>query len=373
MQSHRKPPLSVARPTTSATAPAIQVMVVDDSLTVRTIFSRMISGDPKLEVAATASSAEDALEKIAEQAIDVVLLDLEMPGMGGLKALPMLLDAREGVQVLVVSSLTDSGAEHTLRALAMGAADTMLKPRSGGFDEAYRLTLLQKIQALGGEINHEAGAQEVGQAERSNQLAMSNLFKGKRPEVVAFGASTGGIHALTQVLKALPSGFRLPIVITQHLPATFVPIFARQIEMACSRRTTVAKAGEALRPSEIMVASGDGHLTFARSNSELVAKIVAEAAPSGCLPSVDPMLSSLAEVTDGKTLAVILSGMGRDGVYGAKELFDAGGTIFAQDADSSAVWGMPGAVSNAGLASACLPPDQMADAIISSAGALAWK
>jgi len=349
------------------------VMVVDDSLTVRTIFSRMITSDHKLELAATAKSGEEAIEKIAGQAIDVILLDLEMPGMGGLKALPQLLDTTKGVQILVVSSLTDTGAEHTLRALAMGAADTMLKPRAGGFDEAYRITLLQKIQALGGEISHSTAYQETQQAEDGNSFAMAKMLGGKRPEVLAFGASTGGIHALTQVLKSLPSGFRLPIVITQHLPATFVPIFARQIEMACNRRTNVAKAGEPLRQGEIMIASGEGHLTFYRSNTELVAQITSEPAPSGCMPSVDPMLSNLAHVTEGKTLAVILSGMGRDGVYGAKDVSDAGGTIFTQDAETSAVWGMPGAVTKAGLASACLPPEQLAEAIISSAGAMAWR
>ncbi len=371
MQPRRSP--SPAAPNFKPAQRPINVMVVDDSLTVRTVFSRMITSDPALELAATASTAEDAIEKVAEQAIDVVLLDLEMPGMGGIKALPLLLDARKGVQVLVVSSLTEAGAEHTLRALAMGAADTMLKPRPGGFDEAYRLSLLKKIQALGEFLEPEELEQtSIGQ-NADFSIAATKSLGFKRPELIAFGASTGGIHALTRVLKALPKGFRLPIIITQHLPSSFVPIFARQIEVASGRKTVVGSPGTPVRRGEIMVAEGDGHLIFERVDDALVAKKSKAPAPSGCLPSVDPMLSSLAETLDGHALAVILSGMGRDGVVGAKELSDAGGRIFAQDPDSAAVWGMPGAVTKAGLTSACLPPEELSEAIATAAGALAWK
>ena len=158
-------------------------------------------------VTATASTAEAALELLKEYTVDVVLLDLEMPGMGGLKALPQLLDANGDMQVLVVSSLTEKGADHTLRALAMGAADTMLKPRPGGFDEAYRITLVQKIQALGSQSQPTVQSQPAATSRSQPAYSHQDTLANKRPEIVAFGASTGGIHALTIILKALPSSF----------------------------------------------------------------------------------------------------------------------------------------------------------------------
>lgn len=372
MQTRRKP-LTTAAPRPAQAPNRIKVMVVDDSLTVRTVFARMIASDQSLELAATANSAEAAIAQVAVNDIDVILLDLEMPGMGGLKALPQLLRERKEVEILVVSSLTERGAEHTLRALSLGAADTMLKPRPGGFDEAYRLTLLQKIQALGGLDQPAADLPTVDAKHASPDFASPLSLSGKRPEIIAFGASTGGIHALTIVLEALPSGFQLPIVITQHLPETFVPMFARQVQAASCRPTVIAKPGTPVRRGEIAVASGDGHMEFALENDVIVARVSTKPASSGCLPSVDPMFASIAEVFGGRAIGVILSGMGRDGALGAKALSDAGGTIIAQNADSSAVWGMPGAVVTAGIADACLPPEKIAEAITSAAGALAWK
>lgn len=351
----------------------VRVMIVDDSLTVRTAFSRMLSSEPTLEIVATASTGEDAIRKLAVLDADVILLDLEMPGIGGLGALPKLLETNPNVQVLVVSSLTMDGGKHTLDALAMGAADTMLKPRPGGFDEAYRISLIQKVMALGSKpcaLENAAGSDT--EHARSFAYASSNRV-GKRPEIVAFGASTGGIHALNIVLSALPDGFNLPIAITQHLPSEFVPIFARQIEESSGRKAIVAGDGVKVNRGEVIIANGDGHMEFARFDDALVTRITNTPMKSGCRPSVDPMLTSLAKTTNGRTLAVFLSGMGHDGLTGAQHLFDADGIILAQDAHTSAVWGMPGAVTKAGLVNACLPVEQIADAIVASCGAMAWK
>jgi two-component system chemotaxis response regulator CheB len=347
---------------------AIRVMIVDDSLTVRTIFRRMIESDPALQVAGTAGSAERAIAQLAGEPADVVLLDLEMPGMGGLQALPAILATPARPQVLVISSLTIDGAEPSLAALRMGAADTLPKPRPGGFTEDYRTQLLGKIRALGSRAN-ETGpeARDIAQRAFARPVAAARLAP--RAEVVAIGASTGGIHALGLMLGAMGPGCDLPILITQHLPPSFIPVFARQIETACGRPADIAAEGMEIRPGSVLIAPGDGHLLVRRSGERLLAHISREPAASGCLPSVDPMLASLAQACGGRALGVILSGMGRDGVIGARELVAAGGTICAQDAESSAVWGMPGAVARAGLASLVASPEKLGAAIMAQARA----
>lgn len=354
---------SATRPDTAAGK--IRVMVVDDSLTVRTIFKRMVESDPAMLVVGTASSAERAIAQLNALTVDVILLDLEMPGMGGLHALPAILQTAKNAEVLVVSSLTADGAEHTISAMSMGAADTMLKPRPGGFTEEYRSQLLGKVRALGGR---DPDAQGPAKAEPSKvKLPLDGQ---KRPEVLAIGASTGGIHALNVLLGVLPHSFDLPILITQHLPATFIPVFARQIETASGRRTYIAEDGTEILSGEILVATGHGHMVVDRLGERLIARVSSRPARSGCMPSVDPMLSSLAQTCDGHALAIILSGMGRDGVEGATRLSEQGGTIFAQDADSSAVWGMPGAVVKAGLAGLVASPDALGKAVSEAASPL---
>lgn len=360
---------AAGQPASGRNAGAIRVMIVDDSLTVRTIFKRMVESDPALALAGTASSAERAIAQLAAEPADVVLLDLEMPGMGGLGALPAILATPGSPQVLVVSSLTVDGAEHTLAALSMGAADTLLKPRPGGFTEDYRAQLLGKIRALGAR-NIEAAATDGAEAPSLPERSFARpgaVLRSRQIEVIAIGASTGGIHALGLMLGTLGTSCDLPILITQHLPASFIPVFARQVETACGRPADIAADGMTIRPGRVMIAPGHGHLLVRRSGDRLVTRISSEPAPSGCVPSVDPMLASLAEACAGRVLGVILSGMGRDGVIGAQQLVDAGGTIFAQDAESSAVWGMPGAVAKAGLASLIATPARIGEAIMAHA------
>ena len=357
-------------------ASAIKVMIVDDSLTVRTIFKRMVESDSGMDVIATASSAERAISELESTPVDVILLDLEMPGMGGLEALPELLKRAQGGQVLVVSSLTQDGAEHTVSALSMGAADTMLKPRPGGFNEEYRAQLLGKIRALGhsaegldedvvsvelaqkGAQPAKAKASTEAKAPHANRAMMA-----KGPEVIAIGASTGGIHALNILLRRLTPDFDIPILITQHLPASFIPVFARQVEMACARPAVIADEGTEIRRGEVAIAPGHGHMMVRRVGDRLVTKTLAAPASSGCMPSVDPMFASLAEACEGRVLGVVLSGMGRDGLEGAHSIVEAGGAIVAQDPETSAVWGMPGAVAKAGLSSLVATPEEIGDLI----------
>ncbi|MFN2099834.1 chemotaxis-specific protein-glutamate methyltransferase CheB [Altererythrobacter sp. MF3-039] len=344
---------------------AISVMVVDDSLTARTAIVRMIDSADDITVTATAASAETAIRQLGETPVDVILLDLEMPGMGGLEALPKLIETASQAQILVVSALTQQGAEHTLAALSMGAADTMLKPRSGGFTPAYRDDLVDRIRALG---RRSYPAQRISAA---CHTGIAKRF-GKQPRMIAVGASTGGIHALSQLLKNLPAGLSLPIVITQHLPESFVPVLARQIEMFAIRQTHVAKNGMPVTPGCIFLAPGNAHINIRSRRGQLEIKLSHERVESGCIPSVDPMLASIADACSGEALGIVLSGMGRDGVIGAGQLVDAGGTIFAQDEASSAVWGMPRAVCEQDLAAEIASPQELAGKILQLAGVASW-
>ncbi|WP_374408858.1 chemotaxis-specific protein-glutamate methyltransferase CheB [Pelagerythrobacter sp.] len=357
---------SVAQPA-SAAAP-IRVMIVDDSLTVRAVLAKIIAPELGMVVVGKTGSAENALFDLAKSPADVVLLDLEMPGMGGLDALPRILAANPGTQVLVVSSLTVAGAEHTLSALSMGAADTMLKPRAGEFGDSYRSVLLAKIRALG--HRSRAGGETAEILPPPPLLARNSI--GTPLEIVGIGASTGGIHALCILLRQLPRKMAAPILVTQHLPAAFTPVFARQLELASGRTAVMVGDGTAIESGRIHIAPGDGHMILRRRAGRLSATTAAFKVASGCMPSVDPMFESMGDVAGGGALGVVLSGMGRDGAVGAASLVRAGGNVIAQDEESASVWGMPRAIAEAGLASAILPPDKIALRIAAHAGEAAW-
>jgi two-component system chemotaxis response regulator CheB len=344
-------------------ADPVRVLIVDDSPTVRAVLARVIEAEADLELVAVQDCAEGALARLVELAPDVILLDLDMPGMGGLDAIPRMIELAAPARILVVSSLTVRGAEHTLKALSLGAADTLAKPRPGEFGEEYRATLLRKVRLLGRV------------AKRARLTAMPPLptalraHGGERPQIVAIGASTGGIHALSQLLGALPAQVTLPILITQHLPGSFMEPFVRQLHAASGRAAAVATEGAPILPGRVVVAPGEAHLTvIAGADGTPVAHLTDGQMPSGCRPSVDPMFESCARFFGGHAMGIVLSGMGRDGASGAAQIAAAGGTILAQDAASSAVWGMPGAVATAGLASAVLPPDQLARRVFAAVG-----
>ena len=355
------PNIAVRDRSSAAPDGRVRVLVVDDSPTVRAVLARIISAEPDLELAAAESSAESALATLRKAKADVILLDLDMPGMGGLEAIPRMLTVADPARILVVSSLALRGAEHTLEALSLGAADTLAKPRPGEFDEAYRALLLRKVRLLG------RVARRVRTQAHVTEWPRLRPNPKEAPHILAVGASTGGIHALTQLLAALPPRLSLPILVTQHLPGTFTEAFIRQLHGASGRGTLVAREGLAILPGQILVAPGEAHLTVVASRQgPPMVRLDSDAAPSGCRPSVDPMFASCAAFYGPHALGVVLSGMGRDGVLGAARVVAQGGTILAQDAASCAVWGMPGAVADAALASAVLPPDQIAGRIVAA-------
>jgi two-component system chemotaxis response regulator CheB len=324
-------------------------MIVDDSTVARAVLSRMIESDPAFEIAAVAGTAEAAVEALGECRVDIVLLDLEMPGAGGLKSIPRIIAAAAGAKVMIVSSLAEEGAEQTVAALALGAADTLPKPGTGRFNGKFSEILLGKLKALG---YASVALPEPAAARKLGSQALLRAMPTDPIDVLAIGASTGGIHALGVLFHALPKRIGVPILVTQHLPIPFMTVFARQLGAIALRRTVVAEDGMELAPDVILLAPGDAHLTQGRSTS-------------GCMPSVDPMLASIGAIYGAGALGVVLTGMGRDGVEGAARLVACGGSVLAQDEGSCAVWGMPRAVLEAGLASAVLTPDKIARRIAS--------
>jgi two-component system chemotaxis response regulator CheB len=345
--------------------PLIRLMIVDDSMVARAVLSRMVDADGGFEISAVAGTAEDAIEALAHVKVDVVLLDLEMPGVGGLRSIPRILDAARGAKVLIVSSLAEDGAEETIAALALGAADTLPKPGTGRFQGRFSEVLIGKLRALGLAARGDAAAAPI------------RLFTQPPPSdalrLLAIGASTGGIHALGSLFAALPERIGVPILVTQHLPPAFMSVFARQLAVAARREAYVGEEGMRLLPDRIVVAPGDAHLVVEDHDGQLVVRLLSSRASSGCLPSLDPMFASAGDVVGPGALGIVLTGMGRDGLEGAKVLVERGGAVIAQDEASSAVWGMPRAVTDAGLASAVLPPDQIAYWIADRARASACR
>lgn len=336
--------------------PPIRLMIVDDSAVARAVLSRILGAFPDFAVVAQAGDARSAIDVLAASSVDIVLLDVEMPGASGLEALPQIIAAGRGARVLIVSSMAEDGAEVTVRALAAGATDSLPKPGAAAFSGRFSDVLADRLRRIG-------RAARLPEPSADRARAGEPLLR-EMPEAplgcLALGASTGGLPALIDFLCALPERIGAPILITQHLPEIFMPHFARQLEAACGRRALVAAEGDALEPEVMHIAPGDAHLTLVRNGLDVVVKLDRRRVASGCLPSVDPMLASVAAAYGDGGLGVILSGMGRDGALGAYRLVEAGGAILAQDRASCSVWGMPRAVAEAGLACAAMPPADLA-------------
>ncbi|HEY6048727.1 MAG TPA: chemotaxis-specific protein-glutamate methyltransferase CheB [Sphingomicrobium sp.] len=332
-------------------------MIVDDSTVARAVLSRMVESDPVFEITAVAGTAEDAIEALGECRVDVIILDLEMPGAGGLKSIPRIISAAAGAKIMIVSSLAEDGAEQTVAALALGAADTMPKPGTGRFNGHFSEILLSKLKALGYAAEVAASPHR---STKSGPRAALRAMPADPIDILAIGASTGGIHALGVIFHALPKRIGVPILVTQHLPLPFMSVFARQLGAIAHREAVVAEDGMLLCPDRIYLAPGDAHLTLEPGDNGAVVRLTRGRSSSGCMPSVDPMLASVGAIYGCGALGVVLTGMGRDGVEGAARLVACGGSILAQDEGSCAVWGMPRAVLEAGLASAVLPPDKIA-------------
>ena len=358
------------QPAPSVKKRRIRLMIVDDSVVARSVLSRMVGSDDAFEIAAVAGTAEDAIDALQAVRVDTILLDLEMPGAGGLRSIPRILDNACGAHIMIVSSMAEEGAEETVSALALGAADALPKPGTGRFNGRFSEVLVSRLKALGyADDKRPAVAKPVSPVVHAPLRAMS----AEPVELLAIGASTGGIHALNSFFETLPKRIGVPILVTQHLPVPFMPVFARQLGIAAKREALVAEEGMSLLPDRIIIAPGDAHLMVVDGPDEPIVHLDRSASYSGCMPSVDPMFQSASALFGAAAAGVVLTGMGRDGVQGAARIVAAGGSVLAQDEASCAVWGMPRAILEAGLACAIMPPDKLARRIGSRVGGVACR
>lgn len=345
-----------------------RVMVVDDSAVIRGLLTRALEKDSLIKVVASVGNGEAAIKALDRYDIEVIILDIEMPVMDGLTALPKLLAAQPGVQVIMASTLTRKNAEVSLRALQAGAADYLPKPSSTseltGAD-AFQRELVEKVKALAKAARPSRPAVSRAVDSAAPRVPAAGLYPKRTitlrkasaalPRIIAIGSSTGGPQALLEVLREMAASIKLPILITQHMPATFTTLLAEHIERATGVPCAEGKDGEPINPGRIYLAPGNFHMIAERVGTGSVIRLNQDPPENFCRPAVDPMLRSMAKIYGSSLLTIILTGMGSDGQKGATEVVQAGGTVIAQDEATSVVWGMPGAVATSGLCSAVLP------------------
>lgn len=332
----------------------IRVLVVDDSFVVRRIVTEEIAAHADLEVVGAAVNGKDALAKAAELRPDLVILDIEMPEMDGLTALPRLRELLPRAPVIMFSSLTALGAAATLEALSLGASDFFAKPSgSGGLEASRQVIRNELIAAIRALCPRRAARPAVVSAPAPPVQRPPSATS--RIDVVAIGASTGGPNAIADLFAALPAGLPVPIVIVQHMPPMFTQMLAERLTKNSHIPSVEAKSGMELEPGKAYIAPGDYHLVLFRDGGRVRTRIHQDAPENACRPAVDPLLRSVASVYGASCLAVVLTGMGQDGLRGCEAIRATGGQILAQDEATSVVWGMPGHVVRAGLADQVLP------------------
>jgi len=367
----------------------IRVMVVDDAVVVRGMISRWVEAEPDMQVVASLGGGRDAIDQLERRNPDVVILDVTMPDIDGIRALPRLLEKKRDLVVIMASTLTRRNAEISLRALSLGAADYIPKPETNReitTSASFQRELIDKIRALGSRRKRGSGAARaiapavpVGRRSREADLDAPSIVAGAAeparillrpspatvPRVLLIGASTGGPQALNAMLAVVGSVIdHAPVLVTQHMPPTFTAILAEHFTRSSGRPASEATDGEPIHAGRIYVARGGLHMRVVRRDGEPVIALDDGPLVHFCKPAVDPLFSSAAAVWGAWALAIVLTGMGQDGARGAADIVAAGGSVIAQDEASSVVWGMPGTVVQAGLASAVLPLDQIGPRVV---------
>jgi two-component system, chemotaxis family, protein-glutamate methylesterase/glutaminase len=360
----------------------LRVMVVDDSAVIRGLISRWISAEPDMVVAASLRTGLDAVNQIERVNPDVAVLDIEMPELDGISALPQLLAKKRNLIIIMASTLTRRNAEISFKALSLGASDYIPKPestREASAAETFRHDLLQKIRHLGAKVRRPLSAtpppplapvldrprEPLARAALAQPQLMRRSFGMLVPRVLVIGSSTGGPQALMTLVTELGAVIdRVPVLITQHMPPTFTTILAEHLARSSRRPAHEGVDGEVVKAGTIYLAPGGRHMRVVRHGTD--AAIVLDDGPpvNFCKPAVDPLFTSAIEVWQGGVLAVVLTGMGSDGTRGGRQIVAAGGSVIAQDEASSVVWGMPGAAANAGICAAILPLNQIASKLV---------
>lgn len=373
----------------------IRVMIVDDAVVARSMMARWIESESDMAVAASLRTGREALDGVAVHDPDVILLDVDMPELDGIAALPLLLAKKRDVVVIMVSTLTRRSAELSLKALALGATDYIPKPETtyeAMTSAAFRRELIDKVRGLGRKrlvlregppplASEEAptlapllrtAPQPVTKlpdlkpqrATDKSEIALRS-FGMTMPRALVIGSSTGGPQALSALFEKLTAAVdRAPVLITQHMPPTFTTVLAEHLGRISGRGAHEAEDGEPVLPGGIYLARGGSHMRVARDGDRVKIALGDDPPINFCRPSVDPLFSSAAAVWGPSVLAVVLTGMGADGTQGAADIVAAGGSVIAQDEATSVVWGMPRSVAQAGLCSAVLPLDQIPGKIL---------
>jgi len=346
----------------------IRVLVVDDSALVRRLVTTALAPVTDLDVVGVAKDGLEAVEQVAALDPDVVTMDIEMPRLDGLGALSRIRETHPRLPVIMFSTLTERGAAATLEALSRGASDYVTKPSNTGRIAdgiaAIRDQLVPRIRALVG-MRKLAPAGGRAAVRRAPVAAAPAATSAGRPEVLLVGCSTGGPDALARLLPRLPAALPVPVLVVQHMPALFTTMLAERLDRDAGLAVREAADGDLVRPGEALVAPGDYHLRLRSSAGQVRVALDQGPQENFCRPAVDVLFRSATEVYGGRVLAVVLTGMGQDGLEGARALTGAGGAVLAQDEATSVVWGMPGAVSMAGLAREVLPLEQLPAAILS--------
>jgi two-component system chemotaxis response regulator CheB len=355
----------------------IRVMVVDDSVVIRRLVTQALEQDAMIEVVGTASNGAIGLQRIPQFSPDVITLDIEMPDMNGLEMLRRIRREYPQLRVIMFSTLTERGAAVTLEALTLGADDYVTKvSNEGSLDRSLarlRDEMIPKIKQFFRVAGQSAAGatpappRATGPALPSGAKPIASNLK-LRPQVVVIGVSTGGPTALAAMLPSFPTNFPLPILLVQHMPPLFTRLLAERLSATCQLMVEEASEGDAVEPGKILIAPGDFHMKVASRRG--VIRVCLDQSPrqNSCRPAVDALFASAVELYGGAVVAVVLTGMGQDGLHGVKLLKARGARVLVQDEASSVVWGMPGAVVNAGLADRVLALDEVVPEILSIPG-----
>jgi two-component system chemotaxis response regulator CheB len=358
----------------------IRVMVVDDSAVIRGLISRWIEAEPDLTVAASLRTGRDAVNQIERIDPDVAVLDIEMPDLDGISALPLLLAKKRNLVIIMASTLTRRNAEVSLKALSLGASDYIPKPettRELGSADTFRHDLVQKIRHLSARIQRTPrttaspplaptlGRVHAPAAAPAQAPVTTRPLNPAAPRVLLIGSSTGGPQALMTLMGGIGKIIdNYPVLITQHMPPTFTTILAEHLARASKRPAAEGVDGEPVKAGRIYLAPGGKHMRVARRGVDIVITLDDGPAVNFCKPAVDPLFQSAIDIWQSGIMAAVLTGMGSDGMRGGKDIVAAGGNVIAQDEATSVVWGMPGAVAHAGVCAAILPLDQIAPKLV---------
>lgn len=351
----------------------IRVLVVDDSVVFRSLVSRMVEQDPLLELAGTARNGADAVAKIPRFSPDLVTLDVEMPELDGLGALRQIASLYPHIRVIMFSSLTARGAQVTVEALMAGASDYMTKPFGGPVSSD---TFLHLANDLSGKIRGLFPARAAGQRKRhgivpaplATRFSVAPPRFRLAPRVFVIGVSTGGPSALAEIVPQIPADFPLPIAIVQHMPPHFTRLLADRLARVSSIPVLEAADGMIAVPGTALIAPGDYHMRLVQEGGHLKVSLNQQAPENSCRPAVDVLFRSVADACHGAVVAAVLTGMGKDGLLGVRQLKNLGATVLVQDRASSVVWGMPGAVAEASLADEILPLQQIVPTVLNKVG-----